>query len=408
MNKLKSFFIGEILAKTQDTREQARAEVNFYFSFYSLLCFLLVLIGVLIIGAYPVTIPSGFSALFCIVHLFVLRTTSNARLASTIFSVLIFAVLFGNMFFNINTLHIGGPLWMVVLILFVVFNLGRQVGFFVTLACVVFFSIFAVTVLPENIRLAGSFDTKIYYSLGAEILIALLIIYYLVNVFVRTNRLIQQELETSNVNLEGQNKLIKRQHQEKEIMLREIHHRVKNNLQVITSMLRLQSEKVKDAHANAVFEEAQHRIIAMSIVHERMYKADNLSTIRLSEYIKQLAEDLIKQHVTTQKIQLDISSIADEIDMQQIVPLGLILNELIANSLKHGIKEKGTIQIIISRVNDKIHFGYCDDGVGFPTEYEGGFGLELIDLLTDQLDGTLNIDKEVEKGVCFQFEFSEK
>lgn len=408
MNKLKVFFIGDILARIQDTREQARAEVNFYFSFYSLICFTLVFISMLVLGAYPVLIPSGISALFCVIHLLILRTFSDVRLASTIFSVLIFTVLFGNMFFNINTLHFGGPLWMVVLILFVIFNLGRKAGLVIAFACVAFFTLFTMTVLPENIRLAREFDPGIYYSLGAELLIALLIIYYLVNVFVRTNLRIQFELENSNTHLENQNKLIKRQHQEKEIMLREIHHRVKNNLQVINSMLRLQSEKVKDAHANAIFEEAQHRIIAMSIVHERMYKADNLSTIHLGEYMKQLAEDLINQHVTTQKIQLDITSVSDEIDVQRIVPLGLILNELIANSLKHGIKEEGSVRIVFEKTTHGVHFLYCDDGAGFSENYEGGFGLELIELLTEQLDGTMSIDSNVEKGVCFHFHFPEK
>jgi len=404
MNKLKTFFIGKNHANTADTREKAGAEVNFYFSLYSLICFLTVSIGVLAFKAYPVLIPSGVSAIFCIIHLFVLRTY-NVRVASIVFSSLIFVILFGNMFFNIYTLHFGGPLWMVVLILFVIFNLGRKAGIIAAVLCVVFFTFFTIKLLPQNIQMAQDFNLVIYYSLSAELLIGLLIIFYLVNVFVKTNLQIQAELEASNENLEVQNKLIKRQHSEKEIMLREIHHRVKNNLQVINSMLRLQSEKIDNQQTDSVFEEAQHRIIAMSLVHERMYKAENLSTIRLGEYIAQLGQDLINLHITNQKIQLDVSSASDEIDMQKIVPIGLILNELIANSIKHGIAESGVVQIAISELNDVVCIVYCDDGKGFQSNYKGGFGLELIDLLTNQLDGRLTINHETIKGVCINFEF---
>jgi len=405
MNKLKLFFIGELLKSSDSPYEKAKAEVNFNFSIFSFVAFTSVFIIALTICALPVTIPAGFSALFCLIHLFTLKFIKNVRVASIIFSILIFCILFGNMFFNINTFHLGGLLWIVVLVLFVTFNIGRTAGLIASLVSLLFFTLFILTKLPLNIVNALSFKPAIYYSLGFEVLIGLSIIFYLINVFIVTNKKVTNELQKSNESLENQNRIVLKQYDEKIIMLKEIHHRVKNNLQVINSMLRLQSDKIDDVNSKIVFSDAQNRILAMSFVHQRMYQSGNFLDVQFDKYIKELSEDIIKQHSVNHQIESVISSSITNIDVQKMVPLGLILNELISNSLKHGITSVGKITIDLTEENETLIFTYSDNGIGIKESLKKGFGMELIELLTEQLDGKLKISNQPSGGVLFQFVF---
>jgi len=309
------------------------------------------------------------------------------------------------MFFNINTFHLGGLLWIVVLVLFVTFNIGRTAGLIASLVSLSFFTLFILTKLPLNIVNALSFKPAIYYSLGFEVLIGLSIIFYLINVFIVTNKKVTNELQKSNESLENQNRIVLKQYDEKIIMLKEIHHRVKNNLQVINSMLRLQSDKIDDVNSKIVFSDAQNRILAMSFVHQRMYQSGNFLDVQFDKYIKELSEDIIKQHSVNHQIESVISSSITNIDVQKMVPLGLILNELISNSLKHGITSIGKITIDLTEENETLIFTYSDNGIGIKESLKKGFGMELIELLTEQLDGKLKISNQPSGGVLFQFVF---
>ncbi|MBW6482440.1 MAG: sensor histidine kinase [Vicingaceae bacterium] len=405
MNKLKLFFIGELLENSVSPYEKARIDVNFIFSIFSFVAFTFVFIIALTICALPVTIPAGFSALFCLIHLFILKYTRNVRVASIIFSILIFSILFGNMFFNTHTLHFGGFLWVIVLVLFVTFNIGRTAGIIASFTSLVFTTLFSITKLPENIENAVNFKPIIFYMLGFEFLIGLSIIFYLINVFIVTNKKVTNELKKSNENLENQNRIVIKQYDEKIIMLKEIHHRVKNNLQVINSMLRLQSDKIDDVNSKIVFSDAQNRILAMSFVHQRMYQSGNFLDVQFDKYIKELSEDIIKQHSVKHQIESVITSSINNIDVQKMVPIGLILNELISNSLKHGISSVGKITIDLAEENEKLIFTYSDNGIGIKEPLKEGFGMELIKLLTEQLDGKLKISNQPDGGVLFQFVF---
>lgn len=405
MNGIKSFFIGDLFTSTTSPYEKAKIEVNFTFSLYSFIGFASVFIVVYLIGANSVAIPTGFSALFCLAHLIVLRTTKNVRVAGILFSFAIFTVIFGNLFFNTQTLHLGTILWIVVLILFVTFNFGRKIGLFASLFCVLFYTLFIFTKLPAHIALATTFDPSIYYSIGAEIFIGIGIILYLIDVFIETNYKITNELKVSNKNLEKQNLLIQKQFREKDIMMKEIHHRVKNNLQIINSMLRLQSAKIDLPQSQEVFSEAQNRIQAMAAVHERMYQSEDLSNVKIESYLRKLCVDFIAQYSINQEVELVVSSSVENIDVQRLVPLGLILNELVSNSLKHGIDKIGKIEINLSEKDHQLLFSYSDNGKGMPTTIKNGFGIELIEIFTDQLDGELTISTKNDLGVVYTFIF---
>lgn len=401
---VKNFFIGKLVHNEDNPYELAKINTNYYFSFYGFICFISVFIATFFLKAYPVMIPSGVSALFCLIHLFVLKLSQNTYLSSIVFLVLIYTILFGNMFFNKATLHFGGAFWMVILIFFTSFNLGKKWGIFAAIISVLTFSLYTSFYLKTDLQNAVNFPNIIYYTLGLEASIALFIIFYMMNTFIKTNKLVAEQLKITNINLEKQNKIVNEQHHEKIIMLKEIHHRVKNNLQVISSMLRLQSGKINNNNVDLVFEDAQNRIQAMALVHQRMYQTENIAKINAETYLKELAHDLLKLHATNQAVDLQIKADIHNFNMKHIVPMGLVLNELISNSLKHGIKQNGEMKISFIQHHNNITFEYEDNGVGFDeSRVEKGFGLDLIDIFSSQMDSTFVLQTSIANGVKYTF-----
>lgn len=291
------------------------------------------------------------------------------------------------------------------LLLFVVFNLGIVWGIiFGTLGSAAFV-LYRQNNLYKTIELVN-FDPNIHLTTFiVEISITTFLILYLIQLYLLTSRSSEIEVKNQNKLLLAKNKKIEEQNSEKTIMLKEIHHRVKNNLQVVNSILRLQSHEIKDPIALEVFDLSQKRIHAMALIHERLYTLDKMSYSITANYLKLLIKDLIALYQNKQVIELEIDVQDGIVPQNNIVPFGLILNELISNSLKHGIISSGTITIKSIKTAAHVHLTFQDNGVGFGIKIEKGFGLELIESLTEQLDGTLNFKNNHEKGVIFNFEF---
>lgn len=200
---------------------------------------------------------------------------------------------------------------------------------------------------------------------------------------------------------------------EKEVMLQEIHHRVKNNMQVISSLLNLQSRHILDSNALTIFKESQNRVRSMALVHEKLYRSGDLSKIDFSEYIHSLVSGLYRSYGTNPaNIQLNthVESVALGIDLA--VPCGLIINELVSNSLKHAFPngQIGKIDISLTQSkNQMVHLVVSDSGVGIPDDIDfkrtESLGLHLVVILVeDQLRGTIDLKKE--KGSRFEVTFS--
>jgi PAS domain S-box-containing protein len=202
---------------------------------------------------------------------------------------------------------------------------------------------------------------------------------------------------------------------EKEVLLKEIHHRVKNNMQVIVSLLNLQSTKIKNKRILSRFKESQDRIYSMALVHEMLYGSDNLSSINFREYIRSLVHNLYQSYgVDSRRIlfEMDAKNIAMGID--DAVPCGLIIQELISNALKYafpkGRKTKGKIQVTFRRSAGKIELSVADNGVGLPAYLDlnktKSLGLNLVSLLgRDQLSGSIKVERI--KGTKFTLRFKE-
>jgi PAS domain S-box-containing protein len=188
---------------------------------------------------------------------------------------------------------------------------------------------------------------------------------------------------------------------EKEILLKEVHHRVKNNLQVINSILNLQSSYIKDEETLQIIIESQNRIRSMSYIHESLYQTKDFSSIRFNDYITNLVQNLVHSYeVKSDDTKLTLN--VDDIDLalDQAIPCGLILNELITNSLKYAypIGVGGEITISVIERDGKVHVSVKDQGVGLPKGFKisetDSLGLSLVDTLIDQLDGELILKTE--------------
>lgn len=218
----------------------------------------------------------------------------------------------------------------------------------------------------------------------------------------RTARLVEinEELRQEIKNREQAQERLQASAREKEVLLQEIHHRVKNNLQIMVSLLDLQSEYVHDDACLGVLRDAEHRIVSMALVHEHLYQSDNLAEIDIHEYIQSLVEDLFYAFEALESgpnLVLDVEPIAFGIGTA--LPLGLLVNELVTNSLKHAFEgqRKGQIRISLRRIDDdSFELKIADDGVGFPAgvDWRGGgsFGLFLVQSLVDQLHGEIDLD----------------
>ena len=189
---------------------------------------------------------------------------------------------------------------------------------------------------------------------------------------------------------------------EKEILLQEIHHRVKNNMQVISSLLNLQSKHLTDPVAVEMFRECQHRIRTMALVHESLYKSSDLSKIEFGSYLRSLASHLLHfNEVDTRRIRLETALEEVYLDIQTAIPSGLIANELLSNAMKHAFpgKRSGTIELALRPLPEGSYLlSVKDDGIGFPEGIDArkteSLGLQIVSSLIDQVDGRLEILRE--------------
>jgi two-component sensor histidine kinase len=205
---------------------------------------------------------------------------------------------------------------------------------------------------------------------------------------------------------------LKKSLKEKEILLKEIHHRVKNNLQIIVSLLKLQSKYIFDKRDLEIFNKSRSRVETMSLIHEKLYRTDDLTNINMSNYLRDLTGHLLQAYkITLDEVNLSICADDVHLGIDTAIPCGLIINELVSNSLKHAFSEgqKGNISIDLRREKDKILLNVSDDGVGMPKDFDlkksETFGLQLVTTLAKQLDGSFSIESK--KGTKFLFKFGE-
>jgi two-component sensor histidine kinase len=210
----------------------------------------------------------------------------------------------------------------------------------------------------------------------------------------------RKQITAANEDLIEKNSQLEGLNVEKEVLLKEIHHRVKNNLQIITSLLSLQSSFIEDDTTRALFRYSQYRINSMAMIHEMLYKTDNVSKISYGDYVEMLLSNLIvSMKGTKNNVKTEIHVPEIDLNIDTAIPLGLLMNEIVTNSLKYGLKDDnaGLIKIEIANVrHDEYKMTISDNGAGFADginfRNSNSLGLMLIHRLTIQLKG--NIEKD--------------
>jgi len=198
---------------------------------------------------------------------------------------------------------------------------------------------------------------------------------------------------------------------EKEVLLKEVHHRVKNNMQVISSILNLQSSYVRDNYALNLLKECQNRIKSMAFIHESLYQSKNFESVNFSEYITILSKNLVHTYsINSKKIKLILTLDKLMLNLDTSIPCGLVINEIISNSLKYAFPDNrdGIIFVNLKLNKGKVNIEVGDNGVGIPESLDikntQTLGLQLVDTLVEQINGTIKLIRK--KGTIFSIEFN--
>jgi PAS domain S-box-containing protein len=200
--------------------------------------------------------------------------------------------------------------------------------------------------------------------------------------------------------------------EEKDTLMKEIYHRTKNNLMVISSLLSLQSRYIKDKDTQSIFKESQNRAKSMAMIHEKLYRSGDLEHLNFAEYIVNLSNDLYDTYTLDKnliKLVLDIDEVTLNVEIS--IPLALILNELLTNSLKHAFPDGrgGEIKVELKRYDESFKLSVSDNGITFPEDLDyrntDTLGMLIVNSLTDQINGKLNLEKS--NGTKFTVTFKD-
>lgn len=313
-----------------------------------------------------------------------LRITKKFKILYWIYAITGSVVANFAMNYVVTSTHYVDFIWMMVCIFIALIGLGRKAGLIFTIANVLGISYFYFFTLNDLLISIGQKSTLGLVSEFLEMIFAVFVLTYLMYKFALFQTIYEKELKIAT-------KVTAEKTNENEVLIKEIHHRVKNNLQIIISLLRLQKNEIKSDEAKKHFNEAINRIMVMSLIHQKLYNDKSLADISIKEYLNDLTHDILTLSTIEKTITIQVESNIEKIGLKTIVPLGLLVNELVSNSIQHAFANKNTGLIKISIENKKdnhFNLNYIDNGKWKPIESNySSFGIELIGILASQLDG---------------------
>lgn len=401
LKKLQHYFIGEYINKLDHAYEIAKIKLIYSTTLLLSVVLFPISLFLFINGVYLAGLISIVPIFFLFALLWYIKYKEDYFLAAILFTIIGCTTLGFSYFSDTDTMIVTNQIWFVVLLLFTHFTLGKKwsLGVLgVALLCVIIYYKFF---LYDNLH-----NEKVYSpeKLDALVFIApfsFIVIYYLISIFMKTQNDAEREITTINESL-------KKQRDEQVATIKEIHHRVKNNLQVINSLLRFQSYESENEKVSDLLKEAQNRVISMAMLHEYLYTNEG-TDVNLSSHLTNLLNDLIQSYSVEQNITTDIQVEATSINTKSAVPLGLIVNEVVSNSLKYAFngKKEGTIKLHLHQLDDeRYRMIIGDNGIGIqPSNESTNLGIKLIELFVNQLEGHYTTSND--NGLVYTIDFFE-
>ena len=256
----------------------------------------------------------------------------------------------------------------------------------------------------EGLYVIGELWTDIVYA--SNLLVVAVVVIVVMFFFSRTLNSQDEALRQANSDLADQNKEISEQHQKLQVLVKEIHHRVKNNLQIISSLMSLQKSTVDDERLIQVLNESKMRVEAIALIHQKLYQDDKVNYVDFHSYLEELLE---MQKRLGNQVDCELQASSAILNLDVAVPLGLVLSELITNAMKHGLKDKENpkLKVLLEEDHGHYHLRVKDNGVGLPDDFTldnpTSFGSEIIVALTNQIDAEITYKNE--EGACFDINF---
>lgn len=376
---------------------------------YNVLAFSVIIVAFLaatlniLLGIHPVTTILGFSGcIIAIILFFASRYLGKFNKWSTYIMMLVGAIIMGLIYpFDGGS---TGPWIFIVLnliIVFVVISPTQSQMLIVAMWLVYVIGLYAYEYINEDWVIyyptrEGRMNDMIATFSYAFVLMAITIITF--------KRSYNNERETVRL----QNEELSRKNQQIEILMKELNHRVKNNLQVVTSLLSLQSARVKDADARNALLDGKNRLISMVLIHQKLYQSERPTEIDMKEYLTDLSRNIATTNRSKhQENLLSLSLKSVHFRVEHAVPIGLIVNELVTNAVKHAFlteHEDDRVSIRFYQTGNRHALIVSDNGQGFSGKVGDSFGLPLVRSLVEQLDGTMDL-RSVERGTTVTIEF---
>lgn len=353
--------------------------------------FLFLLLSAAVLFVNPVMASLYFTVFLIILSSFIyLKRNKHYSPVFSVYAISSTLLISASLQSETRMIHYQEFFWISAIIVFAYIGLKRRFVLLIMLANLISVAAHFIFRVNKNIELQEPQTHMELLGSFLEITAAFFVIGYFFHQYLLFQQHAETQLKLANEGLEDQNQTIVRKNEENIVLVKEIHHRVKNNLQIIVSLLRMHSEEVKSKETKQHFSEAINRIMAMSLIHQNLYSGKELSNIDFEDYLRQLSNEIIASTGNEIRYDCKINASVERIGLKTIVPIGLLVNELMTNSIKHAFKEasSGSITIELNQQSDHvITMMYSDNGHWLNAKKEHGFGLELIDLLTCQLDG---------------------
>ena len=367
--------------------------------FIVILLILLPILAVVLFLFYDRTAIPTLAGFLCMLVIYThLRLTKKYIISAKLLSVTGLLLCQYTLLFFPQTMHFVDTMWIMVVVLFTYFTIGKLWGTIILILNILGVCWYIIFLLSDNLSQIKEISFYSLIGITINFIILSVLITYMMMQFIKLNKESENNYRLIASSLKDKN-------EEKTVLLKEVHHRVKNNLQVIISLLRLQLQDLNDENLVKPYNESINRVMAMSLIHEKIYQSADLAKIDLKNYIETLISDLISSYDIQNNISYHIVSEIESINIKNLVPTALLLNELISNSIQHGFinSNRPIINVKIIKQNSALLLDYSDNGEWINVARKGSLGMELISSLAEQLNGKFT--RKTDSGTHYFFEF---